>query len=697
MVARPVARDVEHSFGDVDAHYLLGVLRHGEGQTSGAAAEIEAAAGRDRSVGKPGEHTHDVVDVDLTALVERVDRVRREVLRQVALVRQHTEVRLMRRDEGPIGISISNHQLNLSARSTAKEARKATPLDLRAYRASVDQSTYRVCRQVEIPLFAARCAGFARALPAVWHGEYVGGPRRSERQRTDDGFISVDELMKRHTVEELAESADQYFARLGSWDTQLAKPFASSRETPELLVTFGALLSGLDLQYGMRVLDFGVGSGWTSWIMSQLGCEVIASDVSATALKMAAERYARLPLIGEVPEPVFSHFDGHRFGLDDGSVERIVCNDAFHHVANPAEVLAEFARVLTPGGVCVMSEPGPTHSRSTGSQAEMRSFRVVERDIIVEDIAAQAYAVGFDSVGVGVYCGLPQFVDASHFDAALDPASPLPNDLTRTYLANRRLIRLHKTGEESGIDSLRRDALAGSLRVDLDGDVVRIRVENTGPATWLQRDGVGLVSVGAHLFASDGALIDFDFMRVRLAADETPIGPGVEKDVVALLPSLGAGEFRIEFDLVSEHIAWFAEHGNPTVTIPVRRTVADSIDSRRLDALGGSLLVDLDGDVVRVRVKNTGAATWLQRDGVGAVFVGAHLFASDGELIDFDFLRIPLGAGETPIEPGAEIEAIGNLPKLGPGEFQIEFDLVSEHIAWFADNGNATVTIPVRR
>jgi hypothetical protein len=327
----------------------------------------------------------------------------------------------------------------------------------------------------------------------------------------------------------------------------------------------------------------------------------------------------------------------------------------------------------------------------------MRSFRVVERDIIVEDIAAQAHAAGFGSVDVGVYCGLPHFVSADAFDAALEPASPIASELTRSYLANRRLIRLRKVGEESSIDSLRRDALAGSLHVDISADVVHVHARNTGSASWLQRHGVGAVYLGAHLFGSDGQLIDFDFMHMRLGADETPIAPGAEIEVVGWLPSLEAGEFRMEFDLVSEYIAWFAEIGSPTVTIPVRRAQADPIDSRRVDALGAALQVDLVGDVVHVQVSNTGKAAWLQRDGVARVSLGAHLYSSDGELIDFDFLRLPFGAGDAPIAPGAEIDVTGRLPPLGPGEFQIEFDLVSEHIAWFADNGNATVTIPVDR
>ena len=90
----------------------------------------------------------------------------------------------------------------------------------------------------------------------------------------DDDIIDVEELLARYTVEELAETADEYFARLPNWDVLLAKPFYSALESAELLTSFGALLSGLDLAHGLTVLDFGVGSGWTSWMLSQLGCRV---------------------------------------------------------------------------------------------------------------------------------------------------------------------------------------------------------------------------------------------------------------------------------------------------------------------------------------------------------------------------------------------------------------------------------------
>jgi SAM-dependent methyltransferase len=387
----------------------------------------------------------------------------------------------------------------------------------------------------------------------------------------DDGIIDVNELLDRYTVEELAESADEYFSRLGSWDVLLAKPFYSAHESAELLTSFGALLSGLELSHGLIVLDFGVGSGWTSWMLSQLGCQVIATDISQSALNITAERYARLPLVGNVSAPVLQLFDGHQLDLLDGAVDRVVVNDAFHHVPNPAEVLAEFARVLAPGGICCMSEPGPEHSLTPQSQSEMRNFRVVERNTIMEETAPLARAMGFETVEVGVYLGLPHFVDAEAFDRTIDTSSPVPIELVRNFLQNRRLIRMRKAGTAT-LDSRRRDALGGSIQVELDGDSARITVENHGPAAWRQGPkDFGLVNIGAHLFSSDGRLLDHDFVRLRLQTGEEPIPPGSRIEVLGTLPPLEEGSYRVEFDLVAEGVVWFGENGNPTVKIDISR------------------------------------------------------------------------------------------------------------------------------
>jgi 2-polyprenyl-3-methyl-5-hydroxy-6-metoxy-1,4-benzoquinol methylase len=397
--------------------------------------------------------------------------------------------------------------------------------------------------------------------------------RRTVGPVSDEGggdLVDVNDLLQRYTVDELAATAEGYFARLTSWEAALANPFYSASEAPDLLIGFGALLAGLELANGHDVLDFGVGSGWTSWMMSQLGCRVIASDVSTTALEIVAERYRRQRLSGDVPSPTLLRFDGHRFDLPDGCVDRVVSHDAFHHVANPQTVLCEFGRLLRPGGMCVMSEPGPEHSRFPQSQSEMRNFKVVERNIILDEITEQAGAAGFDRVEVAIYCGSPTFVPADEFSSALAPKSPVPTEMVRSYLTNRRLIRLHMHG--SGLrDSRRRETLTGQIEVDLADGQIRASVRNASAATWLQGPGqVGHVNLGAHLFAADGRLLDFDFLRLPLRPDGPAIEPGESLEVSGPRPVLAPGRYRIVFDLVSEGVCWFADNGGSTVSLDLQ-------------------------------------------------------------------------------------------------------------------------------
>src|SRR5882762_9584352 len=154
-------------------------------------------------------------------------------------------------------------------------------------------------------------------------------------------LIDVRELMAASSVADHCRLAEQYFAGLSDWTHHLAKPFGNFDETPQLLINFAVVLQGLDLCPGMTVPEFGAGTCWASRILTQLGCRVIACDVSATALAIGRELYQRYPQMGDQPAPTFLLFDGHRLDLPDKSVDRVVCLDAFHHVPNPTEVLGE--------------------------------------------------------------------------------------------------------------------------------------------------------------------------------------------------------------------------------------------------------------------------------------------------------------------------------------------------------------------
>ena len=96
----------------------------------------------------------------------------------------------------------------------------------------------------------------------------------------ETNFIDVRQLIKELSVEELCQTAEEFFARLPNWDYLHSKPFAAINETPELFVCFAQVVQGLNLLPDMTILDFGAGSCWKSRFLSQLGLKVIALDVS---------------------------------------------------------------------------------------------------------------------------------------------------------------------------------------------------------------------------------------------------------------------------------------------------------------------------------------------------------------------------------------------------------------------------------
>jgi 2-polyprenyl-3-methyl-5-hydroxy-6-metoxy-1,4-benzoquinol methylase len=378
-------------------------------------------------------------------------------------------------------------------------------------------------------------------------------------------MIDAEELASRYTVEQLARSAESYFSRVSDLDYHLSKPFGSVFEAPTLLSHFGAMLAVLKLTSGMSVLDFGAGTCWTSRFMSQLGCSVTACDISSSALAIGAELYKRQPLVGARPTPTFSCFDGHRLPMSAESFDRITVMDAFHHVPNWNEVLKEFFRVLKPGGLVVMSEGGPEHSRQPQSQVEMRNFSVVERDVVVESLSEQAQSVGFEEARVGLYSGIPAMVSASEFTDALE-AGQVAAQAAVTFLHNHRLISLRKPGNAQ-VDSRDASALRAEIQL-LKGDKgLTLVIHNTGSARWLGlAHPLGAVQAGAHLYAADGALVDFDYFRHPLKQDpQQSVYPGEVVTISFPWPNPSHSAWTLQFGLVSEGIAWFESIGGPVI------------------------------------------------------------------------------------------------------------------------------------
>ena len=395
-------------------------------------------------------------------------------------------------------------------------------------------------------------------------------------------LIDVREFKKTVTVEDLNRTAEAYFARLKNWDFHHALPLWHPAGAPNQLNNFAQVLHGLQLLPGMTVVDFGAGSCWASRWLTQMGMKAIALDVSPTALKIGQALYQRLPVIGDRPKPRFLVFDGHRIDLPDASVDRILCMDTFHHLFNPDEVLREMSRILKPGGIAGFSEPGPQHSRTPGSQFEMRNFRVLEDDVHIGEIWSSARRAGFVRIRLAVLSVPTYVLGFSDFEDFMSGGKATQRfaEVTRAQMHDRRMFFLQKSGDAPAPDSRGRDGLRATLEVNLASAAVKegspltaqVVVTNSGSALWLPHTaGIGAVQLTCHLLDASGKLLVQGYSRHPLTpGDGRTIARGETVKIDVRIPPPPKGRYVLECDLLSESVVRFSVVGSEAVRLAIQ-------------------------------------------------------------------------------------------------------------------------------
>ena len=375
-------------------------------------------------------------------------------------------------------------------------------------------------------------------------------------------------------------AAEQYFAEFDDKAFLLDKPFSDLSQAPKHLIDAGVLIRALRLRRGDTVLELGAGSCWLSHMLNRCGCRTVAVDVSETALALGRTVFERDPRTDWSLEPRFLAYDGRRLPLNEGSCDRVVVNDAFHHVPNQRELLLEMHRVLRSDGLVAMSEPGAGHGTAGHSVRESATTGVLENELVLPDIAALAEACGFTTARL--------VVTSPYADYEI-PARELPAFMGgrgfarywKTFcsaLEQHHYLLLYKgpvepTTRRPGRLSARME-VSRTPAVVAQGETLTLAIEvtNTGDTVWLAGEGEGWTRVGAHLYseAEPRLPIDFDWGRWSLPHDVPPEG---RVYVEARLPTLPApGDYSVVLDLVVEGLAWFADRGSSPVTVRVRCT-----------------------------------------------------------------------------------------------------------------------------
>jgi SAM-dependent methyltransferase len=542
----------------------------------------------------------------------------------------------------------------------------------------------------------------------------------------------------REAMRAYIEAADRYFRDLEDPQALFSKPYVPLRESPYNAVRLGYLLAHLRHNPLHTVVDFGAGMCWLTIGLRRTGCRVVALDVSKAALELGerAFREARLP----ASPPRFLVYDGYRFPLEDGSVDRIACYDALHHVPNKTTVLREMHRVLRPGGRACFVEPGPGHSASSDAVHDTEQWGVLEDEIDATRLCEIAAEVGFS-------------------DAYTVPL-PDPNDNRLEPLEFRRL----RVGERRGVlDWTGNDALIVLIKdgaqinsrspqqlratveildsesTALPGQVVtsRLRVTNTGDTHWLAlpartsraaldydaafldktiaagyvndapvaryrayvegNELQGMVTVGARLWDLKGQTpIDLDYGRGFLPHD---LAPGETAEVAVRLRAPQAPDrYCVTFDLVDEYLTWFISEGSPVahdyLTVVGDAVPPDSRDPHRLHATI-ELLDQPQPGILDLSLTNSGDTVWLKgplRAG-GFVQLGAQRLDDSGAIVDRDWLRFPL---KHPVRPGESIRMrVDTASRNTEAVPAVRLDLVCELRCWFSEHGSQALTVRI--
>jgi 2-polyprenyl-3-methyl-5-hydroxy-6-metoxy-1,4-benzoquinol methylase len=181
------------------------------------------------------------------------------------------------------------------------------------------------------------------------------------------------------TPEHAAKDAVAYHRELAvSWEQRYRKPAFKAR-----LRAVEECLAGRDL-HGQDWLDAGCGSGTLARNLLEAGANVLGVDAAEEMIDLARE-LARQDV---AKQDVVRHDEPSRrlrfehiatiahLPLGDQSLDGILCSSVLEYVPDPEACLAEFARVLHPGGLLVVSVP---NRNSLVRKAQVATHRLGRR------------------------------------------------------------------------------------------------------------------------------------------------------------------------------------------------------------------------------------------------------------------------------------------------------------------------------
>jgi ubiquinone/menaquinone biosynthesis C-methylase UbiE len=133
-----------------------------------------------------------------------------------------------------------------------------------------------------------------------------------------------------------------------------------------------AFLGWLDLSTGETALDVACGSGGPALRMAaSTGCSVVGIDLHEQAISTAKSIASQRPLKERAEFYVMNATE--QLPFSEASFDAITCIDAINHLPNRPLVIAEWTRLLRPGGRLLFTDPVTMTGPLTSEEIAVRS------------------------------------------------------------------------------------------------------------------------------------------------------------------------------------------------------------------------------------------------------------------------------------------------------------------------------------